>query len=112
MSIIPKDKNVTASALFGVAGILVVFGGIDWILHGGLAANYCLIDRFLTFSGPIYIVLGIVARRHRLPAAIIGSVLYACVALQSLELFFIFIPVVILLLVAVVSALKHPAPKT
>ena len=107
-----KDKNVTASALFGVAAIQIVIGGIGWILRGGLAANYSVIDCFIIFSGPIYIVLGIVARRHRLPAAIIGSVLYACVALPSLGLFAFLNPVVILLLVAMVSALNHPAAKT
>ena len=111
MSIIRKDKNVTASALLAVAVILMVLGGLDWILHGGLAVKYSVIDLFITFSGPCYLVLGIVARRHRLPPALIGSGLYGYMALQDLELLVFHIPIMILLLMAVVSALKHSAAK-
>jgi hypothetical protein len=112
MSIIRTDKNVTASALFGVAAIQIFIAGIYWFISG---AQFDWIGWLITFSGAIYIALGIVARWIRLPAAIIGSVLYAAyLAFQAMwSMDFIFkIPVVILLLVAVVSALKHPAAKT
>src|SRR5881396_2996682 len=100
---IRKDNNPTASALFGVAaiqGMVGVFGWLDWVI---------------TFSAAIYIALGIAARWVRLPAALIGVGLYAAFlafqALRSVGLLmsgFIFkIPVVVLLLIAVVFALRR-----
>ena len=107
MSIIRKDKNITASALFGVAAIQVFIAGISWLLSG----RQC--DWLFMFSAVIYIALGIAARRIRLPAAIIGSVFYAAFFAGISDLWIIFkIPVAILLLVAVVSALKRPAAET
>ena len=110
MNIIRTDKNVTASALFGVAAIQIFITGVLWLLHAGQIGGFGWLDWLFTFSGAIYIALGIAARRIRLLAAIIGSVLYAAFFVGVSDLAFFFkIPVVILLLVAVVSALKRPA---
>ena len=113
MKIIRKDKNVTASALFGVAAIQIFIAAIDWFLHGFQSDRFGWIDWIFPLSGVIYIALGIAARRIRLLAAIIGGVLYAAFFVGTSDLWFIFkIPVVILLLVAVVSALKRPPAET
>ena len=110
---IRKDKNVTASALFGVAAIQILVGAIGLFLYGG---ELGLLDKVIAFSGGIYIALAIVARWLRVPAALVGAVLYAAFlvlqASRSMDLLMsglIFkIPVVILLVVAVVSALRSP----
>jgi hypothetical protein len=110
---IRKDKNVTVSALLGVAAIQILLGAIGYFVHSG---EMGLLDRVISFSGVFYIALGIAARWVRLPAALIGAVLYAAfLALQasrSMDLLMaglIFkIPVVILLIVAVVFALRRP----
>ena len=110
MNIIRTEKNVTASALFGVAAIQIFMAGMNWFLHGGQFDRFGWIDWLFPFSGVIYIALGIAARRIRLLAAIIGVVLYAAFFVGISDLLIVFkIPVVILLLVAVVSALKRPA---
>ncbi len=110
---IRKDKNVTASALFGVAAIQIVIGAIGYFVYSG---EMGLLDRIISFSGVFYIALGIAARWVRLPAAFIGAVLYAAFlafqASRSMDLLMtglIFkIPVVILLIVAVVFVLRRP----
>ena len=110
---IHKDKNVTASALFGVAAIQILIGAIGYFVYSG---EMGLLDSFISFSGVFYIALGIAARWVRLPAAVIGAVLYAAFlafqAFRSMDLLMtglIFkIPVVILLVVAVVFALRRP----
>ena len=110
---IRKDKNVTASALFGVAAIQIVTGAIGYFVYSG---EMGLLDRIISFSGVFYIALGIAARWVRLPAALIGAVLYAAFlafqASRSMDLLMtglIFkIPVVILLIVAVVFVLRRP----
>ena len=110
---IRKDKNVTASALFGVAAIQIVIGAIGYFVYSG---EMGLLDRIISFSGVFYIALGIAARWVRLPAALIGAVLYAAFlafqASRSMDLLMtglIFkIPVVILLIVAVVFVLRRP----
>jgi hypothetical protein len=110
---IRKDKNVTPSALFGVAAIQVLVGGLGLFLYSG---ELGLLDKGIAFSGGIYIVLAVAARWVRLPAALIGAVLYAAFlvlqASRSMDLLMtglIFkIPVVILLIVAVNFALRRP----
>lgn len=112
---IRKDKNVTASALFGVAAIQILIGGIGYFVYGG---ELGLLDRIIAFSGVFYIALGIAARWMRLPAAIIGVVLYAAfLAIQASRSVYLLmaglifkIPVVILLFLAVVFALRRPPP--
>jgi len=107
-----KDKNVTASALFGVAAVQILVGAIGYFLYSG---EMGLLDRVISFSGVFYIALGIAARWVRLPAALIGALLYAAFlafqASHSMDLLMtglIFkIPVVILLIVAMVFALKR-----
>jgi hypothetical protein len=111
VSIIRTDKNVTASALFGVAAIQIIIAAINWFLHGGQFDGFGWFDWLITFSGAIYIALGIAAGWIRLPAAIMGIALYVpFFVLLGSELFAIL--GVIFLLVAVVSALKHSAAKT
>ena len=112
MKIIRKDKNLTASALFGVAAIQLFIAGIEWFLYGLQFSRFGWIDWLFPLSGVIYIALGIAARRIRLLAAIIGGVLYAAFFVGLPDLLFIKIPVVILLLFAVVSALKRPPAET
>ena len=112
MSLVRKNKNVTASALFGVAAIQIIMSVINWFLHGGQLDGFTWFDWLITFSGAIYIALGIAARWIRLPAAILGIVFYAAIFVGISDLLIVMIPIVILLLVAVVSALKHSAAKT
>jgi hypothetical protein len=113
VKIVRKDKNVTASALFGVAAIQLIIAGIDWFLHGFQRDRFGWIDWLFPLSGVIYIALGIAARRIRLLAAIIGGVLYAAFLVGSSDQWFIFnIPVMMFLLVAVMSALKRPPAET
>lgn len=110
---IHKDKNVTASALFGVAAIQILIGSIGYLLY---SSEMGLLDRIISFSGFFYVVLGILARWARLPSAVVGAALYAAFlafqASRSMDLLMtglIFkIPIVILLLVAVLFALKGP----
>ncbi|HSY09987.1 MAG TPA: hypothetical protein VK840_03645 [Candidatus Dormibacteraeota bacterium] len=115
MSIEPgicKDKNPTASSLFGVAALQILVGAFGWYLY---SANFSLVDWIIAFGGVIYIVLGIVARWKPLFAALTGTVLYALFlafqAMRSIELLksglIIKIPIVILLIVAVIDALKR-----
>ena len=85
---------------------------INWFLHGGQLDGFTWFDWLITFSGAIYIALGIAARWIRLPAAILGIVFYAAIFVGISDLLIVMIPIVILLLVAVVSALKHSAAKT
>ncbi len=109
MKFIRKDKNVTASALFSVAAIQLMVAGMDWLLHGFQVDRFGWFDWLFPLSGAIYLALGIAALRIRLLAAIIGGVLYAAFFMVSSELSWIFkIPVLILLVVAVVSARKGP----
>lgn len=110
---IRRDKNTTASALFGVAVIQLLVGIGGWYLYSGQLG---LFDRIVCFSGAFYILLGIAARWFRFPAALIGALLYAAFlaiqASQSVDLLMtglIFkIPIVILLLLALISALRNP----
>jgi len=110
---IRKDKSMTASALFGVAAIQILVGALGWFLYG---ESFSWIDWVIAFSGGIYIALGIAARWVRLPAAVVGAVLCATYlifqATRSIDLLMsgliIKIPVVILLIVATVSALRCP----
>jgi len=110
---IRKDKNPTASALFGTAAIQILVAAIGYFVYSGEMGS---LDRVISWSGLFYIALGIAARWLRLPAALIGAVLYAAFlgfqASRSMDLLMsglIFkIPVVILLIVAVVFAVRRP----
>ncbi len=111
---IRKDKNVTASALFGVATLLVFWGAIYWFINSAWLNR---LETLLCLSGFIYIVLGIVARWGRLSAALIGCALYTAFLVFEcllglnhgvnlvMEGLFFKVPISILLLVAVVSPL-------
>lgn len=113
---IRKDKNPTASALLGVAAIQILVGFLGWSVYRD---SFGWLDWIVMFSGAIYIALAVVARWLRLAVALIGAAFYAAFlafqAFRSIDWLMsglIFkIPVVVLLLVAVVSALKRsPAP--
>lgn len=71
---IRKDNNVTASALFGVATLLIFWGAAGWFIFSG-ELNW--LGMLLCSSGVIYIVLGILARWRQLTAALLGIILYA-----------------------------------
>ena len=111
---IRKDKNPTASALFGVAAVQILVGALGYFLYSG---EMGLFDRVVAFSGAFYIALGIAARWVRIPAALVGAFFYAAfLALQAsrsmglLMAGLLFkIPVIILLIVAVVFALRCPS---
>ena len=111
---ISREKNATASALLGVAAIQIVVGFLGWSVYRD---RFGWLDWVIMFSGAIYIVLSIAARWARLPAAVVGAALYATFLLfqasRSVDLLMtglIFkIPVVILLLVAILSALRRSA---
>ena len=111
---IRRDKNVTASALFGVAAIQILIGAMAYFVY---SAELGLLDRVIAFSGAFYFALGIIARWVRLPAAVIGTVLYAAFLVfqgsRSVDLLMtglIFkIPIIILLIAAVLFALRGPS---
>jgi hypothetical protein len=88
---IRKDKNVTASALFGVAAIQIVTGAIGYFVYSG---EMGLLDRIISFGAVLY------------------AAFLAFQASRSMDLLMtglIFkIPVVILLIVAVVFVLRRP----
>jgi hypothetical protein len=109
---IRKDKNLTATALLGVAAIQIVVGFLGWSVYRD---SFGWLDWIIMFSGAIYIALSVAARWLRLPAALIGATFYAAfLAFQAfrgidwLMSGLIFkVPVVILLLV---SALQRSHP--
>ena len=108
---IKKDKNPVSSALFGVAGIQAVVGLLAWSIH---SPGFAPIDWAITFSFAIFAALAILARRTRVPAAIIAALLYgaflalrATISLQLLTAGLIFkIPNIVLLVVALAFAFK------
>ena len=113
---IQKDKNPVASALFGVAVLQGFVGLLGWFTF---SPQFNWFDWLLTFSFAYYLLLGILARWARLPAALLGAIPYAALlalqATQSLDFLLtglLFkIPVIILLAVATIFALK-PVPKS
>ena len=56
---IRQDKNVTASALFGVAAIQILIGAMAYFIY---STELGLLDRVIALSGAFYFVLGITAR--------------------------------------------------
>jgi hypothetical protein len=128
-----RDKNPTASILFGVAVIQLVVGLVGWFvyrvnpdmdipqLRGFLYTfqhgSFTWVDWALTFNGVIYIVLGIAARWSTVAAALLGTALYA--GFLGLQVFqsgsfltaglIAKIPVATLLLAAIVLALRRAA---
>ena len=115
--ILRKDKNVTVSALFGIAAVQVLVGAIYGSLHWlSPTGYYGAMDVLFMISGVAYIILGLAAHRVRLPAAIVASVLFAALLQTRASLHVasvtgnVFTVVVVaLLLVAVVAALRRPA---
>lgn len=106
-----KNKNVTASALFGVAAIQIIIGTLAYFIY---SEELGLLNRIISPSGVFDVALGITAQWLRLSAGIIGAILYAAfpvfqATMDLLMTGLIFkIPIVVLLIVAVISALRHP----
>jgi hypothetical protein len=106
---IKKDKNPVSSSLFGVAAIQAVVGFLGWSVH---SAEFAPIDWIITFSFVIFGALAVLARRSRIPAALIATAIYgaflllqASISVQLLMAGLIFkIPNIILLIVALIAA--------
>jgi hypothetical protein len=114
MTVIRKSKNATSSALFGIAIFQGLIGLGGWTLYS-VNNHFTLVDWLVTFSGALYLLLGILARFKRLWAALIGSAIYAAylayqtsIGLQLLVEGFLLIklPVIALLLYALFNALR------
>src|SRR4051794_20656592 len=128
-----RDKNPAASILFGVAAIQLVVDLVGWFVHRVNPdvdipqlrwflytfqhVSFTGVDWALTFSGVIYITLGIAARWSAVAAALFGAALYlGFLGLQGFQSasfptagLITQIPVATLLLAAIVLALRRPA---
>ena len=110
------DKNPTASALFGVATILIFVGVLGWYMYGPVFGWF---DWIVTTSGAIYLVLAIAARWARLAVALIGAALYGLYIVYQASInpdlfwrgWIIKVPIVILLLIATLSAIRESAKR-
>ena len=113
---VDKDRNVTASALFGAAAIQILAGLFTWGLYGELLRRFQWPDQLFVLSGGFYVLLGFAARWMRRSAAMVGAALYAILlahqAFRSIDLLksgpLFKVPVALLLLVAVGSSLRRP----
>ena len=113
---IRKDRIPTASALFGAAAIQMVFGLLALVFFSG-SVQFDWLDRVSIFGGVVFIPLGIIAHWFPRSAALAGAGFYtAFLAAQASRSFSLLmsaypfkIPVVILLLVALVCALRRPS---
>jgi hypothetical protein len=109
-----SDKNPTASALFGVAAILILVGALGWFMY---SPQFGWLDWVVTLSGAVYVALALVARRGRVLGALAGAILFGAYlsfqALNNTELLWrgwiIKAPIAILLLVALFFARRVPA---
>jgi hypothetical protein len=116
-----KDKNPTASLLFGAAAVQCMVGLFGWSLY---SINFGWIDWAITFSFLVYVVFGVWARWTPVTPAILGFLSYAVFLAiqgrQSIELLksgWIFkLPMVVLLTIALMCALtscrKRPSTTT
>src|SRR5262249_12129548 len=73
-TIMRPDKNPTASALFGVAALLLLIGVLGSFMYSPL---FGWLDWIVTLSGVIYLGLAVAARWMRLPAALTAIFLFA-----------------------------------
>jgi hypothetical protein len=112
-----KSKNPTSSALMGAAFFQGLVALMGWTLYSP-THQFGFLDWLVTFSWVLFLILAIFAKFRRLPAALVGCVLYAAYlgyqALLSMQLLLIGfllikLPVILLLLYALISALR-PAP--
>ena len=103
----------------GIAVFQGLIGLVGWTVYS-VAYQFGIVEWLITFSGGFFLVLAIVARFQRVPAAVIACGLYATYlgfqALQSVQLladgfFLIKLPVVLLLLYAFVTALRPAEQK-
>jgi hypothetical protein len=113
---IRKDRIPTASALFGAAAIQTLFGLLALLFFSG-SVRFDWLDRVSIFGGLVFIPLGIIAHWFPRSAALIGVGFYttflAAQASRSFDLLMsaypFKIPVVLLLLVALMCALRRPS---
>ncbi len=110
------EKNPTASALLGVAAILILVGAIGGYMY---SPRFGWIDWLVAFSGAAYVGLALAARWARLPAASVGALLFGAYigfqASNDIEVIWrgwiIKAPIAILLLVALIFAFRTPAER-
>ena len=116
---IRKSKNPTYSALLGIAIFQGLIGLGGWTLYS-VQHHFGVFEWLVTFSGVFFLILAVVARFQRLPAALIGCGLYATyLGYQALlgiaflldGFLLVKLPVILLLLYALVTAFR-PAPAT
>jgi hypothetical protein len=111
---IKKEKNPVSAALYGVAAIQGIVGVLAWHVYTPETATKVWT---ITITFAIFLCLGILARWARTPAAVAGVILYGLFlvlqAATSMELLLsgliIKLPIVILLVASLVSALR-PKP--
>lgn len=107
-----NERHPVSSSLFAVAAIQAVVGFLGWSIH---SPEFAPINWVITFSLAIFITLAILARRARLPAAVIATVIYGgflvmqvSISMELLMTGLVFkTPVVLLLLVALVVAFQR-----
>ena len=118
---IRKDKNPTASLLFGAAAIQCLIGLVGWSIYSN---EFGWLDWVITFAFLIYVVLGLWARWAPVVPAFLGFLLYAvfllaqaCRSVELLKTGWLFkLPMVLVLTTALVCALtfgrKGPSTAT
>ena len=107
-----KKEDITSKALLGVAVIQGIIYGLAWMVH---SSQMGVLDRIITFSFAIFVVLAVLAKFLPIVAASIALALYgAFLCLQAIAspalLFKGWLfkgPIVVLLIVAFVVALKR-----
>jgi hypothetical protein len=111
-----SDKNVTASALFGVAAFQSIVGIIGWLLCGPM---FGWVNWLVALGGLIYLALAVAAFWQRLPSAILGCALYSsfliyqfmCSPRQLMAGLAFKGPIILLLALALASSLRHKASR-
>jgi hypothetical protein len=104
-------NDTTSSALFGVGAVQLIVGILGIITF---SSRFGVIDWIISLSFALYFVLSHIAKRMPFHAAIVGACIYAAYlvfqALVNFRLLFegliIKVPVILMLIVAVVSALR------
>jgi hypothetical protein len=108
---VKKDKNIVSSALLGVAVIQAIVGFLAWYIYNPalFSVTGMIISSFAFFT-----LLAILARIKPVIAAVTAILLYGCILLlqaiidvRALMSGLVFkIPILLLLLIALVSALR------
>ena len=86
-----RDTNPTATLLLGVAALQILVGMLGWleycwqldidalrdVIYTYDRVHFNWFDWIITFNGPVFIALAVIARRARLTAAFAGAAVYA-----------------------------------